>query len=62
MSYRGGLVKKGRQFATVSGFALLLFRPLRAKDEAVFAKGDEMPNGLTKCLIYREKADGRGNK
>ncbi|CAI8747261.1 hypothetical protein EMIT0P2_150053 [Pseudomonas sp. IT-P2] len=27
-----GLVKKGRQFATLSGFALLLFRPWRAKD------------------------------
>ena len=27
-----GLVKKGRQFATLGGFALLLFRPPRAKD------------------------------
>jgi len=48
-----GLVKKGRQFATLSGFALLLFRPPRDKDENAFVKGDEMLNSPTKCLIYR---------
>ncbi|WP_169428469.1 MULTISPECIES: hypothetical protein [Pseudomonas] len=43
-----GLVKKGRQFATLSGFALLLFRPPRDKDENAFVKGDEMLNSPTK--------------